>query len=421
MKKLSVLFKLALRNMRRYKKRYFIVGLIICFSSFSMVTFFAFQQESYKSISDAIIDILLGHIIIMSSANKPSQYLAEERDWEEFLPLKGRDKTEIEAILNTRPEISVVTTRTRFGALLLKEEERVLSCVVGIEPEQEYRITRKIQVVSGERLKGTDQDGILLTPGIARKIGARIGDRLILLTTTPDGYTANRAFRLCGIVSLQGLDKYELDFVYVHNQAAHQLLNITEDSSFEYILKIKDKREIGRVKELLQKEFNSKGIRASAYLWSDLGGIPVAIIRLMKYIFVITLVIAFLIITLFIVNTTLTLILNRKKEIGTLRAIGIHKKDIVVTLLLETGLVDIVSSLIGIVLGCLTVVITEKFGSPRITEIIEFVFAGQSMHPKIIWFNPVITFVSFFIMTLLASLIPAYYAGNLQPIEAIER
>jgi putative ABC transport system permease protein len=421
MKKFSVLMKIAFRNVFRHLKRNLVISVLIFFSSYCMVTFFSFQQESYKNISNSMIDVLMGHIVVMSGDSKASSYLSDNRDWENLKPI-NESKQKIDSVLDTIPGISDYSNRTRFEGLLQKGSKQIPSFIIGITPGQEYKVTKSLMVEQGKKLSDASVDGIMLTKGLAEKLNAKIGQKVTLMTDTSNGGVSQKKLTLEGIVTLQGLDKYEIDFAYIHNDTAGALLNYSKNSVSEYVIRISDPGKVDSLKNTIAAKFNQNGIRAKAYTWYDLGGLPTAVIDITKDILIATLVIAFAVIFLFIANTILTLVFKRKKEIGTLRAIGMHRKDVVISFLTEIEIINAIFSLLGIILGCITVVgLGQTSGAPHVSDVMEYVFGGKSMHPVIVWYNPVITFLSFSVVTLLAAILPALKASRLQPIDAIER
>ncbi|KNF09057.1 ABC-type transport system, involved in lipoprotein release, permease component [Gottschalkia purinilytica] len=106
---------------------------------------------------------------------------------------------------------------------------------------------------------------------------------------------------------------------------------------------------------------------------------------------------------------------ERKKEIGFLRAMGIHKKDIFKLVISEAWIIAGISGLIGSILGVILV-------NPALSILEEAVVVPQgqwSLSVSIV--NIIIGLVASLILGLLASIYPAWKNSSLAPQEAISK
>jgi putative ABC transport system permease protein len=103
-------------------------------------------------------------------------------------------------------------------------------------------------------------------------------------------------------------------------------------------------------------------------------------------------------------NIMLAVITERTKEIGTRRALGANKLDILRQFLVETLVLMVAGGVIGIVLGSAAAKIINYFVAWRTVVSINAVF------------------VSFFVSVLVGvvfGMYPAYKDANMNPIEAL--
>ena len=112
-----------------------------------------------------------------------------------------------------------------------------------------------------------------------------------------------------------------------------------------------------------------------------------------------------------IANTMYTSVLERRKEIGTMKAIGAKNSDVLMIFLIESGLLGLVGGVIGALIGIgialgVAAVANTAFGSEIIKLSISF--------PLVI---SVITFS--FLIGILSGSIPSYQASKLKPVEAL--
>jgi len=112
-----------------------------------------------------------------------------------------------------------------------------------------------------------------------------------------------------------------------------------------------------------------------------------------------------------IANTMYTSVLERKKEIGTMKAIGARNSNILMIFLIESGLLGLIGGIVGALIGAgialgIAAGANSFFGSELIKISISI--------PLLI---SVITFS--FLIGILSGAIPSYQASKLRPVDAL--
>jgi len=111
-----------------------------------------------------------------------------------------------------------------------------------------------------------------------------------------------------------------------------------------------------------------------------------------------------------IVNTMTTSVLERKKEIGTMKAIGAKNSQIFLQFFIESGLLGLIGGLIGILLGGMIgfagIIGINQFLGSNTTPNIDFIFLGSVLFGS-------------FIIGAIAGTGPALQAANQDPVEAL--
>jgi len=112
-----------------------------------------------------------------------------------------------------------------------------------------------------------------------------------------------------------------------------------------------------------------------------------------------------------VANTMYTSVLERKKEIGTMKAVGARNSDILEVFLLESGLLGFIGGLIGILMGAgLAIGLSEAANSYFGFDIIQ-VDLSMPFLISVLVFS--------FLLGILFGAIPSYQASKLKPIEAL--
>jgi len=112
-----------------------------------------------------------------------------------------------------------------------------------------------------------------------------------------------------------------------------------------------------------------------------------------------------------IANTMYTSVLERKKEIGTMKAIGARNSDVLMIFLIESGLLGLIGGIIGALIG-VGIALGVAFGANSVfgSEIIQLSIS----FPLVI---SVITFSS--LIGILSGVVPSYQASKLKPVDAL--
>ncbi len=127
--------------------------------------------------------------------------------------------------------------------------------------------------------------------------------------------------------------------------------------------------------------------------------------------------IALIVASIGIMNTMLTSVMERTREIGIMKAIGAENKDVMSIFIIEGMIVSAIGGLIGVFLGV--------FGSQALAEILSMQ-GSMGGGPSGMSLSPVITLTSVglaigvsLVVGVLSSLYPAWKAARMSPIEAV--
>ncbi len=111
-----------------------------------------------------------------------------------------------------------------------------------------------------------------------------------------------------------------------------------------------------------------------------------------------------------IINTMSTSVLERKKEIGVMKAIGARNDQIFMQFFVESGFLGLVGGAIGVLLG----VLIGYVGTVGINN-----WIGSDATPQISWFLIFFSLAGSFLIGALAGIVPAMHAAKQDPVEAL--
>jgi putative ABC transport system permease protein len=125
-----------------------------------------------------------------------------------------------------------------------------------------------------------------------------------------------------------------------------------------------------------------------------------------------------------IINTVILAALERMEEIGMMKAMGLQRKEIIYTFVLESTGIGLLGGLIGVILGTIGVYLLSVFGIDFAAMMdMDISSFGIPIIGKLygVW-KPEAFFLVFsfgVIVSLLASILPAYWAADKDPVKAI--
>lgn len=276
-----------------------------------------------------------------------------------------------------------------------------------------------LQVSSGDfNLTGGELPAAVVGKTVADKLFIKPGDNIILFlpekgltsTLSPENIDIQR-FRVSGIFE-SGMAKYDDNFIYINISTAAGLLGF-ENSVSSYELKLNTIAGIDTLVNNLQDNLDYPhyvrsvfDINQALLTWIDLQKKPIPIV-----LGLIILVAAFN-----IISAILVLILSKVNSIGTLRVLGMKRSDIVTMFLLKGLLLGSGGIAIGNLLALLLSLIQLQFNIITLPASVYFVSkVPLSIEP----FNYLITSGIAFVLVLMISVVPAFLAASIRPVQSV--
>ncbi len=377
---------LVFRNVTRRRSRFAFTLLGITVGIASLVTLLSLGTGLEKEVRKQA-DVLGAHLVVT-----PKGWCAYEQIsvlTGEALPeaIPDEDVRKISSIKGVQA-IPYLTQRTAFRNQPVP--------VVGILP-REMKEFKKWKIEKGEyRL---DEGGVVIGHGIAQQFQLRANDVVTI---------RGKEFRVRGILAEVG-NRDDLA-VYLDLPVAQSLYRVGRKVSFVSV-KVDDISQVDKYILEIQEVTNVAVVSDKQLLKSVLG-----IVGSVGNALQLIAVVAILAACFGIVNTMMTAIYERKREIGILQAIGAKRRTIFSLFLAESGFYGLVGGLLGTAAGFLF----SWVAAPYISQNEFTAFLGSQQTVRI--FDPVITaeaIVFSVIVSVLSGFYPAWKASRLSPVEAI--
>jgi ABC-type lipoprotein release transport system permease subunit len=406
---MSMLIKLAWRNIFRNKRRTFLSGLAIGIGLASMIFVLAIYDGMMRSMIRTATASFMGEGQIHSGGFRDTQ--------EVELTIKGLGA--VTSALEAEPVIEAFAPRTLSFGMLTSPADVVTAVVYGIDPEMEPPLSRLDEAITkGEYLEADGTRGILIGSKAAENLEVEIGDRVVLtMAQSETGELSQEMFRVAGIFHFN-IREVDASMMYVHIDKARAMLNIGDDAH-EIALKFTDLELAGDRSLPFWSEYSRGGNEALG--WRDILPQLDSVMGFTEIGSLIIGVLVFCIVAITIMNTLFMSLYERMYEFGVLRAIGTRPLNMAAIIFFEALSLGIVSAVFGALLalaatGYFSVAGIDyrgiEFASVTITELLY-----PTMIPRHYITIPLLG-VGF---AAIAALYPALFAARLRPAETMRR
>jgi putative ABC transport system permease protein len=197
-------------------------------------------------------------------------------------------------------------------------------------------------------------------------------------------------------------------------------LSVPAGGSFEFILvSLSNPRRTAAAVSDLNEWFASEGIAAQAMDWKGAAGPFSSTADVVRNVFNAAVLLVAFIALIIITNTLLISVMERKKEIGTMRAIGAGKGFVSAMFTSEITVLSLVFGLIGQLLGLLVLAIVNLIGIEAGNSLVEILFAGPVLKPVVQLSTLAADLAIVVVIGIIANLYPVSVALKIQPVQAI--
>ena len=217
------IFKLAIRNLRRYKRRTLLTSILITLGVVAVLLFISVSGSFKAMMTGQITDSMLGHLQIHKKG-----YLASIDSLPLDRNLKGSQLSKVKEILDSTGEVDAYSMRIRLGAMFSNFKETTNIRLNAVNPKQELQTVPMLldRIINGKK-EGLLVKGEILVPElIAKGMKVKIDDTIVLVATNKDGSVNGQPFVVRGI--LEGISGPGGRDGIIHIDDARSLLRIEE-------------------------------------------------------------------------------------------------------------------------------------------------------------------------------------------------
>ncbi len=409
------LTKLAFKNLIRHRNRTVVTAIIIAFAIFIFILMDSMIGGMTEMSYNNIIDYEAGHLQLV---NQKYWEAEEELPLENLMVVNQQVMTKTENIQGyqaSSPELN-------FSARLNNGTNELPVIGKGIIPNRLMQVFElQDQFVVGEMFSPGEYKAVM-GKRLADLLKLDKGDYITLLVKDKNETFNTIDAEIAGLLHT-GNPNINNNIVYLPLDIVQQSLNVDNQVS-KVIVRLENKDLALGVANQLENNLKAINDNWSVYSWDELEAVSVAGAKEMGNQMILAIIL--LIAAIAIINTVILAALERMKEIGMMKAMGLQRKEIIYTFVLESTGIGILGGIVGLILGAFGVWIFTIYGIDFGTIMgsnIEMASFGIPVIGKMygVW-NPesfLLVFSFGVIVSFLSSILPAYWAASKDPVEAI--
>ncbi len=405
------LFYTGFRNIFRNKRRSIINIIAMSIGIILMLLFLGWMRGYFTSLFATMINFETGHIQVLNE-----DYLEDE----ERMPLDINiaDYKRLREQLLSDPRIEEVTGRIDFTLSLGNGIESKFILGRAIDPSREADITViEDNIDTGNYLD--TEPGVLIGLPLAERLGLEVNDYAFI--TVFDKYSSRNfdQVKVVGIFNF-GYPVMDENLIFIDMNTADLLLDL-EGQITRLVIRLNKTENISPVLDSLNNSFAENNLNLKAYTWERFAEVVVSAVKQDGISFSILMIICFTLIILGIINSMYMSVNERIREIGTLRAIGMKKKQLFILFLSESICIALVSIIIGLIIGGALAAYLQFVGfelSEIIPPDIPIPF-GDRFTADFRWYDFFITAIIGIVVAVIGSILPVRNAAKVTIAKAI--
>ena len=407
------LFKIAIRNLLRYKRRTLLTASLVTLGIVFVLLFVSITGSFKNMMIGQMTDSMLGHLQVHRKG-----YLASIDNLPLNLNLKMQAYKKLEGILNQQPEIEAFSPRIKFGGMFSTFVETTNIRLNGVYPDRELKTVPLLPSrVSNGGGKSLEKGEIWIPELMSKSMKANVGDTVVIIATNKDGSVNGKQFKVSGVLeSITGPGGRD---GYIHIEDAMDVLRMEEMEISEIAIRIKDFGRLqgfsDKLDGILSGELNKQGMPIyEVHTWEKLSPFYniARMIDIMAF-FIKLMLIAIVLIS--IMNVMIMAVYERIREIGTIAAIGTLPGKILSLFVVEGFSLGLLGVIAGNILGLIIITIVNL---SKIT----FSFGRQTgliLSAKVVPMDMLVVSLIVIVISVIASLQPALKASRMEPIKAL--
>ncbi|UCE93801.1 MAG: ABC transporter permease [Flavobacteriaceae bacterium] len=334
---MKTIVKIAWRNIWRNKRRTLITVASIMFALFFAIIMRGFQKGSYAKMKENAVESYSGYLQIQNKEYWDDKNINNTMDFDADLTEEFRKDS----------RIRVVFPRLESFALASSGESTKGVAVMGIDPDLEDQMTQvKSYLQEGEFIEKDDKS-ILVAEGLAKFLGIKVNDTLILFSSGYHGATAAGLYPVKGILKLP-TPEMNRSTAYLPLLEAQNLFS-AYDRYTSLIFDLYDMDQVDEVTSMVSSKIDQD--QYSVMGWQAMNKELLQMIETDNAGGVIMIAILYMVIAFGIFGTVLMMTNERIREFSVMISVGMQRVKLATVVVVELFFLTALAVLAGIIIS----------------------------------------------------------------------
>ncbi len=349
------LFKLALRGLLRNRRRSMVTLLAIAFGFAAIALFAGYTHNVYDGLGrQSIHGEMLGHLTVYKKGMRTEGKL----DPEKYM-LTAAEVMTISKLVKDQTHVEMVAPRLGLSGLASNGRASTIFIAEGIEPDAVVKL-RTGALTEDERKSGmfdnmrmrldSDHPEVVgLSEGLADLLHLKEGEQAQVLVNTLSGQ-ANAADITLGKSFNTGNAGSNDKFAFVSLALAQSLLD-AEGRADRLTVLLDDVEQTEPMRDVLLQKLATAGYDVEIKTWQELSDFYTQVHGMFDMIFGFIFSIVITVVIMSVANSMGMTVVERTREIGTLRAIGLKRSGVIRLFTLESMLLTLIGCTTGLLIA----------------------------------------------------------------------
>ncbi|MBA2663188.1 MAG: ABC transporter permease [Bradymonadaceae bacterium] len=447
MNRLRIFLIIAFRNLIQARRRTLLLSVAIAAVTMLLVLLMSLSQGVNDNLIRSATTLSAGHV------NVSGFFKATIGDAAPILDDRATIRTIVEQ--NT-PGLDYVIDRQRGWVSAITPSGALQTGLAGIDIDDELHFPRVVQlalesayreggqdVVLGDVNKLREPNTAVIFEGQARRLGVTVGDAITFRSQTYRGITNTVDATVVAVARDIGL--LSNFTIFVPKQTVLELYQLSDKTTGGVLIYLKDIKKaeetMGHLRQVFEErgydlmdhqpepffaKFNSvagedwTGQKIDMTTWEDEVSFLTWILTALDTISFFLITILAIIIAIGIMNTMWISVRERTRELGTVRAMGMTRRDVLLLFMLEATMLGAFASLVGGLFGAALASAISAATIPIPLEAVRAILLSDTLHLAVNIQHLVLSILAMTLVTGLSALWPSSRAARLQPVQAMQ-
>lgn len=437
---------IAFRNILQARRRSIFLSIAVGIVTALLVLLTSLSNGISNNLVSAATTLSAGHVNV-AGFNKTSA--------SDSAPIVVHREEVLKVLREKTPHLDYVIDRHRGWAKVVSETGSIQSGLSGIRADQEDVLFDKLQLAkeseyvegggeqtAGDPRKLAEEDTCMLFATQAKRLGVKVGDVVTVRTESAGGLSNTIDLTVVAVMRDVGLLSGWT--VFVNFDSVLELYQLNENTTGGFYVYLKDIDRAEEVMSDLRTILTDEGYTLMDYqpqpfffkfeqvagedwtgqkldltTWRDEVSFLTWVLTALDTIAFSLIAILIAIIAIGIANTMIISVRERTVEIGTLRAIGMGRKQVLLMFLLEALIIGAFATTTGAFVGMLMTWGIDAMEISVPIEAIRAILLSDTVNMEVNYGRTLASVIFLTLFTALSALWPSLRAARLKPVEAL--